>query len=133
MDALRENVLQAAKNKDLADYASILSTCDDLRYSYAAGDVFLSETVPFLKDPKNNKTINWLHGPILNCDHKTNKIVISPYVENKKLVGAEKTKHDNASLTSAFELLTTVKQSYDTPKIFYTVALIFQNIGMYVL
>ena len=132
MESLKISVEQAAKDKDLADYQSIISTYDDLRYSYAAGDVFLSQTVPFLKDPKNNKSVNWLHGPILNCNPSDNKIVICPYSSSKQLTGADKTKHDNACLTTAFELLTTVKGSYDSPKIFYTVAITFQDIGMLV-
>jgi hypothetical protein len=127
---LRASVRGAATNKDLRDYESILNTCDDMRDSFAAGDIFSSKLVPFLKvDGDSSVSANgWLQG--LSLHQENGKLVLTKPEPTRKLSLQQRTKQENRKLTRAFDLLTQVRTSPDATTIFFEVATVFEELGM---
>jgi len=131
----RKTVSLALDNKSNLDYDSILNTCDDMRNSFAAGDIFTSKSVPFLKNKSpSNKNINWLYnGPRLAYNSESELLSLTRGRSMKKPSAANVAKEENFKITQAFELLATAKHSVDTPKIYYEVANLYMDISMLVM
>lgn len=131
----RKTVSLAFEKKSNSDYDSILTTCDDMRNSFAAGDIFASKSVPFLKSaPSVHKNGHWVYdGPRLNYDPGSAMLSLIKGRPMKKLTAADKAKVENTKITQAFELLASAKHSVDTPKIFYEVANLYMDIAMLVI
>jgi hypothetical protein len=131
--SVRRKIESAANAKALGDYELIMQTCDDIRNSFAVGDVFSSKSVPFLKS-KNPPPISksWQGGPILYYKQTDHSLKCQPAPRAKKLSSAEATKIENTKLTNAFEMMKELKNTFDTGKIFFHVAATFEEIAMYV-
>ena len=128
----RNSIIQSGNDKCLTDYNAILNTCDDMRNSFAAGDIFASKSVPFLKSQNpRHESQAWLIGPTLKYNTTENKIIFVQHVPKKKRSVQDQTKFENKKITDAFDMLTAVKTSWDSPKIFYDVACTYEDINMY--
>lgn len=127
----RAAVVNASNAQSLTDYQSILNTCDDMRSSFAAGDIFASSAVPFLKSGKQPPKSNaWIEGPALLCDMKKGTIQFQPQPPRLKLTAQDKTKLENAKITESFDLLKLLKKTVDSSRIFFDVAVIYEEIHM---